>query len=179
MQELGLAELMPQAFRDHDYEVWVPSQGHARTLLDALVTHELTLLRAREAWLRTHVEEPARAAALERARVLEGRELAVLRNEQIHDQLFHRAYQALVRSRRTSRAQPARPRAAAAPSEPRAPRAALLTEAPPRTHRQAHTVFLDYHAAHRAALADIAAEQAYAEALKAAEDSSGETPTDQ
>jgi hypothetical protein len=127
--------------------------------VDALATHELTLLRAREAWLRTHVEEPARAAALERARVLEGRELAVLRNEQIHDQLFHRAYQALVRSRRTSRAQPASPRAAAAPSEPRAPRAALLTEAPPKTHRQAHTVFLDYHAAHRAALEDIAAEK--------------------
>jgi hypothetical protein len=159
MQELGLAELMPAVFRDHDYEMWVPCDAHARRLLDELVTHELTLLRAREAWLRTHVEEPARATAVERARVLEGRELAVLRNEQIHDQLFHRAYQALVRSHARRQTEPARPRAPAVHDEPRSPRAALLTEAPPKTHRQAHTVFLDYHRAHRAALEDIAAEK--------------------
>jgi hypothetical protein len=92
--------------------------------------------------------------AQERARVLEGRDLALLRNEQIHDQLFHRAYQALRRGRRGA--------AAAAAPMPRGhvfdravtavTRPAVLTSRPPQTHQETNTVFFDYHASRRAFL---------------------------
>jgi hypothetical protein len=122
-------------------------------LLDELVTHELTALRARELWLRTHIEEPARATAQEAARVLTGKELALLRNEQIHDALFHRAYQALLRRHRRPSAPAGRP-ATPARSEPPA-RPTVLTGERPRTHRETHTVFFDYHASRRAFLDEV------------------------
>jgi hypothetical protein len=123
-------------------------------LLDELVTHELTVLRAREEWLRTHIEEPARALAKERARVLEGRDLALLRNEQIHDQIFHRAYQALRRGRRRTAPAPApMPRGDVALRPVTAvTRPAVLTSRPPQTHQETNTVFFDYHASRRAFL---------------------------
>jgi hypothetical protein len=171
---MGLAELMPESFRDHDYNLWVPSKARARWLLGELIEHELAALRAREAWLRTHIEAPARRAAQEQARVLTGRELDLLRNEQLHDQLFHRAYQALLRSRTGTgrRSAPPRPRAAAVRPEPAVLRA--LPGDAPKTHRQTHTVFFDFPAARRAAYEDILAEAA-AEA-EAAATATAETP---
>jgi hypothetical protein len=149
---MGYHEIMPQSFRDHDIDLWLPCPRHARMLLDELVTHELTVLRAREEWLRTHIEEPARALAQERARLLEGRDLALLRNEQIHDQLFHRAYQALRRGRRRAGPVPAPRGANIDGPAPPVTRAAVLTSRPPRTHCETHTVFFDYHASRRAFL---------------------------
>jgi hypothetical protein len=151
LREIGLPELMPKTFQDHAIADWLPPHARCRELLVELIEHELTALRAREAWLSTNIEEPARRAALERARVLEGSELAVLRNEQIHDQLFHRAYQALRRSHGQRRSEPPQPRAAVAHPEPRAARPPLLTDAPPQTQRETQTVFFDYHASRRAA----------------------------
>jgi hypothetical protein len=150
LQEIGLPELMPKTFQDHAIADWLPPHERCRELLQELIEHELTTLRAREAWLRAQIEDPARAAALERARVLEGRELAVLRNEQIHDQLLHRAYQALRRSHRASGFEPAAP-AAVVHAERPAARPALLSDGPPRTHRETHTVFFDYHVSRREA----------------------------
>jgi hypothetical protein len=149
--EMGSHELMPQSFRDHDVELWLPAHRHARMLLDELVTHELTALRVREASLRTHIEEPARAAAQEAARVLTGKELALLRNEQAHDALFHRAYQALRRSHRRPSA-PSEPTVAASRSERPAARPAVRTGERPKTHCETHTVFFDYDASRRAVL---------------------------
>jgi hypothetical protein len=153
IRQMGDHRWMPKAFQDHDPTLWIPIHRHARMLLDELVTHELSILRARERWLRTHIEEPARAAALEAARVLTGPELSVLRNEQIHDQIFHRAYQALCRSRRHPA--PRRPRAVARCPEPPAVRPPLLTDAPPKTDRETNTNFFDYHAARRAVLDEV------------------------
>jgi hypothetical protein len=155
LREIGLPELMPKTFQDHAIADWLPPHERCRELLQEFMELELTTLRAREAWLRTHVEEPARAAAIQRARVLEGPDLAVLRNEQIHDRLFHRAYQALRRSHGRRRLEPAHLPVGVARDEPRAPRATVLTEAPPRTHREAQAVFFDYHASRRAALEEI------------------------
>jgi hypothetical protein len=129
-------------------------------LLDELVSHALAELRAREEWLRTHVEAPARAAVQEQARVLTGKELALLRNEQIHDQLFHRAYRALCRGRgRSARAprkavvdRPLRPLHRGVEDSAPGTRTPLLTGRPPRTHEESNTVFFDYHAARRAVL---------------------------
>jgi hypothetical protein len=156
LREIGLPELMPKTFQDHAIADWLPPHDRCRELLQERMELELTTLRAREAWLRTHVEEPARAAAIQRARVLEGPDLAVLRNEQIHDRLFHRAYQALRRSHGQRGSAPARLPATITPDEPRAPRAVVLTEAPPKTHGQAHAVFFNYHSSRRAALEEIA-----------------------
>jgi hypothetical protein len=150
LEEMGYQEIIPQSFRDHDIDLWLPCPRHARMLLDELVTHELTALRAREAWLRTHIEEPARVAAQEAARVLTGKELALLRNEQTHDALFHRAYQALLRRHRRPSA-PAWSPVVASRSEPPARTAVLIGERP-KTHRETHTVFFDYHASRRAFL---------------------------
>jgi hypothetical protein len=154
MEEMGHPEIIPQSFRDHDIDLWFPCPRHAGMLLDELVTHELTALRAREAWLRTHIEEPARAAAQEQARVLTGKELALLRNEQIHDALFHRAYQALLR-RHGRPSAPSGPPVVVRCPEPPAARPAVLTGERPKTHRETHTVFFDYHASRRAFLDEV------------------------
>jgi hypothetical protein len=150
LQEIRLPELMPKTFQDHAIPDWLPPHKRCQVLLEALMEHELTALRAREAWLRTQIEEPAREAALERARVLEGRELAVLRNEQIHGQFFHRAYQALRRSHGQRRSAPARPRTAVTHSEPPVARPSLLTAAPP-PRRETRTLVFDYHLCRREA----------------------------
>jgi hypothetical protein len=150
LAQMGDPRYQPKAFQDHDADLWIPAHRHARMLLDELVTHALAEMRAREEWLRTHVEAPARAAAQETARVLSGKELALLRSEQIHDQLFHRAYRALCRSRRRSARAPRH--AAVDRPAPDVARTRLLTGQPPRTHEQSNTVFFDYHAARRAVL---------------------------
>jgi hypothetical protein len=54
LEEMGYHEIIPQSFRDHDIDLWLPYPRHARMLLDEPVTHELTVLRAREKWLRTN-----------------------------------------------------------------------------------------------------------------------------
>jgi hypothetical protein len=172
LREIGLPELMPKTFQDHAIADWLPPHERCRELLQEFMELELTTLRAREVWLRTHVEEPARAAAIQRARVLQGPDLAVLRNEQIHDRLFHRAYQALRRSRGQRRAEPSRPPGAVAPDAPRNPRAAALSEAPPRMHRETNTVFFDYHSSRRAALEEIAAGRSGASIAVPAQDGS-------
>jgi hypothetical protein len=157
LREIGLPELMPKTFQDHAIADWLPPHARCRELLQERMELELATLRAREAWLRTHVEEPARAAAILRARVLEGPDLAVLRNEQFHDRLFHRAIQALRRSHGKRGAAQSSPRMTVAHGEPAMACAALLTEAPPRMHGETNTVFFDYHSARRAALEEIAA----------------------
>jgi hypothetical protein len=157
LREIGLPELMPKTFQDHAIADWLPPHERCRELLQERMELELATLRAREAWLRTHVEEPARAAAIQRARVLEGPDLAVLRNEQIHDRLFHRAIQALRRSHGKPGAAQSLPRVTVAHGEPAMACAALLTEAPPRMHGETNTVFFDYDSARRAALEEIAA----------------------
>src|SRR5262249_42866032 len=138
---------------------WLPAPAHCRRLLQELVAHELAPLRAREAWLREHVEAPARAVAREQARGPSADDLATLRAERLHEQAVHPAPQALlsrrpheaaVRRPAAGRPPAARPRpaAAAAPARP-----GLIAGAPPRSNAAAHAVFLDYHGAHRAVLA--------------------------
>ena len=72
VRQLGDPARKPQAFHDHDPALWMPFHHQCGEQLAALAAHKLADLRAREAWLREELEEPARAAAREQARVLAG-----------------------------------------------------------------------------------------------------------
>ncbi len=128
--------------------LWVVLPTHARELLGALVAHHLAPLRAREEWLRVHIEDPARAAARQAARVLAGKDQAILRAERLADQAFHQAYQALLKRHRT---RPPDAWARLAAGVPIAP-PPVLPPPPGRLLTGRPGAFFDYHSARRAAL---------------------------
>jgi hypothetical protein len=75
-----------------------PTPQESQEKLRVTVTTELAAVRAQEERLRIHIEEPDRAAAVEKAMLLAPEEMARwLRYERMHDSMFHRAYNALER----------------------------------------------------------------------------------
>jgi hypothetical protein len=75
-----------------------PTPQQSQEWLRKTVATELATLRALEERLRTEFEQPARAAAVEKAMLLKPADMALwLRYERMHDAMFHRAYNALER----------------------------------------------------------------------------------
>ena len=146
INDLANPAVKPAAMRDHDPDDWAPSPRKCRQLLVDLAAGTLARLRLRAEYLRVHVEEPARAVAREQARVLSGKELALLTAERHHDQMFHRAERALNQRRRGRQRSSARGGFC-----PGSPRPGLIdTPLPPG--QCADDAVLDFHSAHRAVL---------------------------
>jgi hypothetical protein len=159
-RELADPAVKPKQFVDHHASLWMLLPSHARELLGELVAHHLAPLRAREEWLRIHVEAPARAAAARAARVLTGKDLAVLRAERLADQSFHQAYQALLnRNRRRTAAAWSCPLTQAVAFEiapaPLSPAPSPPSSLPGRLTTCPPGAFFDYHSARRAALEEL------------------------
>jgi len=75
-----------------------PTPQKSQEWLRETAAAELATLRGLEARLRTEFEQPARAAAVEKAMLLKPQDMALwLRYERMHNAMFHRAYNALER----------------------------------------------------------------------------------
>jgi hypothetical protein len=89
---------MPDTLRNWFRKEGAPTPEESQDQVGTILKRELAALRALEKQLRTEVEEPARAAAGEKAMVLAPDEMALwLRYERMHDAMFHRSYGALER----------------------------------------------------------------------------------
>jgi hypothetical protein len=166
LRELADPAVKPKQFMDHHASLWMLLPTHARELLGALVSHHLGPLRAREEWLRIHIEDPGRAASVQAARVLTGKDLAVLRAERLANQSFHQAYQALLKGRRTAAPWACLPvRSGAFASASPSPSASVslslslspspTSSLPGRLLTSPPGAFFDYHSARRAALEEL------------------------
>jgi hypothetical protein len=82
------------AMRQHP----LPPAEHSFKELLKVVNDQITEYEALAKQLRIEVEEPARAAAVEKAMMLKGDALALwIRYERMHDSMFHRSYNTLER----------------------------------------------------------------------------------
>jgi hypothetical protein len=103
VMELASQRYMPEALRDRQTEHWLGAPRLCREVLTKIVERELALLREREALLRTHYEEPARAGAEVRRQVLHSRDgMQLSRLQRMNEQQFIQAYQTFVRGRKES-----------------------------------------------------------------------------
>jgi hypothetical protein len=103
LREMGSEHVMPTAIRDRKPEHWLPLREHCRQLLIELAESELASLWSREAVLRLSFDEPARDSAEVRRQVLASPEGArIVRQLQIHQQQFQRAYDAFLKGRKHS-----------------------------------------------------------------------------
>jgi hypothetical protein len=88
---------MPDTLR-HMRERPLPTPEHSFQELLKVVHDQLTEYEALARQLRIEVEEPARAAAVDKAVMLKGHDLALwIRYERMHDSMFHRSYNTLER----------------------------------------------------------------------------------
>jgi hypothetical protein len=87
---------IPKRIQDRDIEVWRPDPDESRAHLHAIVARTLPALRELEAQLRTDYEEPARAAAVDRALAQADKDdQAVLRELRSHEHSLAAAHKAL------------------------------------------------------------------------------------
>jgi hypothetical protein len=104
--------VMPKALQDRDVEVWPGDRAVSRAALEAIVARELPALRAREELLRVRYEEPARAAAKEKALArlaCDKEQVALLRAQRGHEQSYERACRTFVKVRAALVAEGMRP----------------------------------------------------------------------
>jgi hypothetical protein len=88
---------IPKRIQDRDIEVWRPDPDESRAQLHAIVARTLPALQELEAQLRTDYEEPARAAAVDRALAQADRDdQAVLRDLRGHERSLAQAHKALL-----------------------------------------------------------------------------------
>ena len=89
---------MPDTLWKSFHPEGAPTPEAAQDELGLILKKPLDALKRLESQLKTEVEEPARAAAMEKAMLLAPAELALwLRYERMHDAMFHRSYGALER----------------------------------------------------------------------------------
>jgi hypothetical protein len=94
---------IPKRIQDRDIEVWRPDADESRAHLHAIVARTLPQLRELEAQLRTDYEEPARAAAVDRALAQADKDdQSVLRELRSHERSLAQARKALASRRRES-----------------------------------------------------------------------------
>jgi hypothetical protein len=97
---MGNPAWTPTALYDRDAQDWLGEKPVCQRILAELLQRELTYLEQREKRLRTNYEIPARDEAEQRRQVLEGPEgVRLLRQEQAHGRVFHRAYEAFLKGR--------------------------------------------------------------------------------
>jgi hypothetical protein len=93
--------LDPRAMPDtllHMCDRPLPTPEHSFQELLQVVNDQMTEYEALAKQLRIEVEEPARAAAVEKAMLLKKQDLALwIRYERMHDSMFHRSYNTLER----------------------------------------------------------------------------------
>ena len=101
--DIGNERFMPTALMDRDIAHWSGPIEISRMLLIELAERELAHLRPREALLRVTYEVPGRDGAEARQQVLAGPLGAQLvRQAELHERQFHRAYSALLKGRNQS-----------------------------------------------------------------------------
>jgi hypothetical protein len=130
----------------------LPTPEHSFQELLKVISDEITEYEALAKQLRIEVEEPARAAAVEKAMLLKGDALALwIRYERMHDSMFHRSYNTLERPeapRPEREPEPAAPveipteEDAAASAPPEAADGPVVTDKP-RVERQSKRVATD------------------------------------
>jgi hypothetical protein len=87
---------IPKRIQDRDIEVWRPDPEESRAHLHAIVARTLPQLRELEAQLRADYEEPARAAAVDRALAqVDKDDQSVLRALRSHERSLAQAHKAL------------------------------------------------------------------------------------
>ena len=98
--DIGNERFMPTALMDRDIAHWSGPIEISRTLLIELAERELAHLRPREELLRVNYEVPGRDGAEVRRQVLAGPLGAQLvRQAELHERQFHRAYSAFLKGR--------------------------------------------------------------------------------
>jgi len=96
---------IPKALQEKDVPVWPRDPVECRTRMQALVTRELSRLKALEAELRTQLEDPARAEAQVMALAsITKDEMQLLHAQRLHEQSYLQASTALAKLRRPSAA---------------------------------------------------------------------------
>jgi hypothetical protein len=87
---------IPKRIQDKDIEVWRPDPDESRAQLHAIVARTLPALRELEAQLRSEYEEPARAAAVDRALAqVDKDDQSVLRELRSQERSLAQAHKAL------------------------------------------------------------------------------------
>jgi hypothetical protein len=93
-------EVMPKRLQDMDIKVWRPDPEEARARLHAIVDEELPKDRELAERLRVEDEEPARAAAVDRALArVDPEEIQLVRALRSHEKSYEQATRALVKLR--------------------------------------------------------------------------------
>jgi hypothetical protein len=156
--ELAGERYMSEALRGRRTELWLRGPELCREVLVKIVERELAWLREREAFLRTHHEEPAQAGAEVRRQVPQSREgVQLARLEWMREQQFIQAYQVFLKGRKESQKSGLRPGQSIADVNTSEAKSAVVAppahpEASDRARRQA-TVDRVEHASVASALA--------------------------
>jgi len=97
---MGNEKWMPASLMDRPPAEWLGKASLCKKLLVELAERELAYLRPREQRLRVNHETPARDGAEIRRQVLQGREGArLLREAEVHNRHYHRAYNTFLKGR--------------------------------------------------------------------------------
>jgi hypothetical protein len=100
---IGNERFMPVGLNDRKIENWMGDASLCRRLLTELAERELAYLRPREERLRLNYETPARVGAEVRKQVLQSPAGArLVREADLHERQFHRAYNAFLKGRAQS-----------------------------------------------------------------------------
>ena len=101
--EIGNKSWMPSGLNDRKIHHWLGDDALSRKLLKEIAERELAALRPREERLRKNYEEPARDGVEIRNQFIQGPVGArLVREMELHDRQFHRAYGAFLKGRNQS-----------------------------------------------------------------------------